>query len=583
MKQTIFEIRQQAEELIKEAIAIWKQSNQNDMLEGIESDPVFSLMLTALAYQLNDIDSDIERFKQDVLDEYSKLLVPYDMGRAVPATAVISTNLQPGIQALPISDKNIFLLQGSEYQFIPLLKTRVLGAEIASIVRLDARRWQMTLDFKTPVTDISGFAFAINNPNFKDLDITIGDKRVPLAKPWDYADLPLSKSFALDTVLYAQVPSFNAPNIWLDMFARQNSRLFCIKKHKPSDFIVYDTDSLDFILEFSGINGDFVFDRESISLNTILLVNAIPHTADLSVANPIARVAGYNEGTEANSEQFMHLTRPSEDQLYNETSVDVRTVAADRFNRASLLKLLNSLIDKFDSDYYAFLQLKEQYKDSVIRQVREGLQKLQKACAEDAGSNIEGTYLMLRSNEIANNKDLSVGVNYLTTNGAFVNSKLNEYSSFALPTGLDATDTRQIMPPVEGSNEVTDKNLQHSMARYYFVTNDRIVTPADMKMFCYYELMTRYSISADMIEAVNIHPQLQQDRTHCGYEIQIEIFVTGTPFIKRHFTEKIPQAELFIQKMIEVRSTSIYPIQVNIQIVEPEQTAANDTTTHQQK
>ncbi len=580
MKQTIFEIRQQAEELIKEAIAIWKQSNQNDMLEDIESDPVFSLMLTALAYQLNDIDSDIERFKQDVLDEYSKLLVPYDMGRAIPATAVISTNLQPGISALAMTDKNTFILQGSDYQFIPLLETKVLGAEIASIVRLDARRWRMTLDFKTPVTDISGFAFAINNPNFKDLDITIGDKKVPLTKPWDYAGLPLNKSFALDTILYEQMPSFNAPNIWLDMFARQNSRLFCVKKHKPNDFFVYDTESLDFTLEFKGINRDFVFDKDSISLNTILLVNAIPHTADLSAINPIARVAGYNEGTETDSEQFMHLVRPSDDQLYNEASVDVRTVAADRFNRAGLLKLLNSLTNKFDSDYYAFQQLREQYKDSVIRQVREGLQKLQKACAEDTSSNIAGTYIMLRSNEIANNQDLSVGVNYLTTNGAFVNSFLNEDSTFALPTGLDAAETRQIMPPIEGSNEVVDKGQQHSMARYYFVTNDRVVTPADMKMFCYYELMTRYSISADMIEALNIHPQLQEDRTHCGYEIQIEILVTGTPFIKRHFTEKIPQAELFIQKMIEVRSTSIYPIQVNIQIVEPEQTT-NDTTTHQ--
>ncbi len=570
MKQTIFEIRQQAEELIKEAIAIWKQSNQNDMLEGIEEDPVFSLMLTALAYQLNDIDADIERFKQDVLDEYSKLLVPYDMGRAIPATTVISTNLQPGIQALPINDRNFFVLQGSDFRFIPLLETKVLGAEIASVVRLDSRRWRVTLDFKTPVSDISGFSFAITNPDFKDLKVTIGDKEVPLTKPWDYAGLPLTKSFALDTILYRHVPTFNAPNIWLDMFARQNIRLFCVKKHKPNTFIDYDTDSLDFTLEFTGINDDFIFDKSCISLNTILLVNATPHTADLSAVNPIVRVAGYNEGAEDNSEQFLHLTRPSDEQLYNETTVDVRTVAADRFNRASLLKLLNSLIDKFDSDYYAFLQLREQYKDSIILQIRDGLQKLQKACAKEERNNIAGTYLMLRSDEIANNRDVSVGVNYLTTNGAFVNSSLDEDSTFTLPTGLDTADTRQIVKPVEGTNEVTEKNLQHSMARYYFVTNDRIVTPADMKMFCYYELMTRYSISSDMIEAVNVAPKLREERNHSGYEIGIEILVAGTPFIKRHFTEKIPQAELFIQKMIEVRSTTIYPIQVNIHIMELE-------------
>ncbi len=570
MKQTIFEIRQQAEELLKEAIAIWRQSNQSDLLDGIENDPVFSLMLTALAYQLNDIDYDIEQLKQEVLDEFSKLLVPYDMGHAIPATAIIATNLQANIQALSINDNQVFRLNGNSYQFIPLLETRVLGAEIASIIRLDARRWKISLNFKAPVTNISGFSFAINNPNFKDLKVTINGRQVPLTKPWDYADLPLNKSFALDTILYKQAPTFNAANIWLDLFARQNARIFCIKKHNPKTFITYDTENLDMVFEFSGINEDFVFDKSCISLNTILLINAIPHTVNLSANNPIVRVAGYNAEKENNSEQFMHLTRPSDDQLFNDMTVDVRTVAADRFNRGSLLKLLNSLIDKFDSDYYAFLQLREQYKDSIIQQVRDGLQKLQKACSEEPSSNIAGTYLMLRQEEIAYNKDASLQVNYLTTNGAFANSVLNEQSVFSLPTGLDASATHQILAPVAGCNEMIDKKKQNSMARYYFVTNDRIVTPADMKMFCYNELMTRYSISSDMIEAINIRPQLQEDRHSYGYETWIEILVNDTPFIKRHFTEKIPQAELFIQKMIEVRSTSIYPIQVNIHIKEQE-------------
>ena len=35
MKQTIFETRQKADELMKQAIAIWKQSNRDDELEGL--------------------------------------------------------------------------------------------------------------------------------------------------------------------------------------------------------------------------------------------------------------------------------------------------------------------------------------------------------------------------------------------------------------------------------------------------------------------------------------------------------------------------------------------------------------------
>lgn len=54
MKQTIFETRQRAEELLREAINIWQQSDDNDKLEGLENDPILKLMITALAYQVNE-------------------------------------------------------------------------------------------------------------------------------------------------------------------------------------------------------------------------------------------------------------------------------------------------------------------------------------------------------------------------------------------------------------------------------------------------------------------------------------------------------------------------------------------------
>lgn len=570
MNQSIFEIRQQAEELLKEAIAIWRQSAQSDQLAGIENDPVFSLMLTALAYQLNDIDYDIERLKQDVLEDFSKQLVPYDMGRAQPATAVISTNLQPGVQALPMNERQIFRLGESNYQFVPLLSTQVLAAEVASVVRMDARRWKVKLKFNTPVTDLSGFSFGLSNPHFTDVKVTIGGKLVPLYKPWHFADLPLCKSFSLDTILYSQGLTFNASNTWFDLFARQDARLFCIKKHVPSTFINYEAEELDLVFEFSGINDNFVFDKSTLWLNTILLINAVPHNVTLTAAAPIARVAGYDERSAENSEQFMQLTHPGTEQRFRELTVDVRTVAADRFNRASLLKLLNSLTDKFDSDYYAFQQLRQQFKDNVIDQIRDGLQKLQRAYGEDVQSSIAGTYLMLRREETARQPDASLQVNYLTTNGAFVNSWLDGNSHFSLPSGLDSSATRLMTSPVGGTNEVSEKKQLSSLSRYYFATHDRIVTPADIKVFCYNELMTRYSISSDMVAAINVRTRLEAPTHGVGYVTTVEIRVHDTPFIKRHFTEKIPQAELIIQKMIEVRSTSIYPLQVNISIKDVE-------------
>ena len=56
MKQSIFNTRQRAEEIIKEAVTIWQHGFNSEQLEGIEQDPVFSLFLTALAYQVHVAD-----------------------------------------------------------------------------------------------------------------------------------------------------------------------------------------------------------------------------------------------------------------------------------------------------------------------------------------------------------------------------------------------------------------------------------------------------------------------------------------------------------------------------------------------
>ena len=80
MKQTIFETKQRAEELLREAINIWRQSDDNDKLEGLENDPVLKLMITAMAYQANESSSDLEAMKTEVLEDFAQLLTPFEVG-----------------------------------------------------------------------------------------------------------------------------------------------------------------------------------------------------------------------------------------------------------------------------------------------------------------------------------------------------------------------------------------------------------------------------------------------------------------------------------------------------------------------
>ena len=539
MKQTIFENKQRAEELLQEAIRIWRSSDHPDQLEGIEQDPAFSLLLTALAYQSNELENELDQMKGDVLEEFSKMLTPYEIGHAIPATAVVQATLQSGIASMELTQEHEFVLTDTEARFIPLLKTRVFNATIRSIVRMDGRRWKVSLKFDSPITDLSGLSFVVKNRSFKDLKVTVKGQILPIVSPWEFSELPLLPCFDIDTVLYNGSQTVNASVSCLDLFARQNVRMYCVKSHQHNKTLPAEMESIDLVFEFSGIKDDFVFDKDNLILNSIILVNAEVHTADLSSSTPIVRVAGFQSiGTEVDStsQQFLHMLRPSSDQIFGQFPIEVRKMSADRFNQGRLVVLLNTLISRYYTDFYAFQSLREEANDKVIYGLIETLTRMRDAARSNAEERIPGVYLMLNPRAADFRSDVSLSVSYV------------------------------IATPVPGSDEVRDQLEEASLSRYYMITNDRLVTPADMKLFCYMELMTRYGITRQMVKSITVSHRQQQDRLQAGYEILVEILLNENTFIRRGFEEKIPQAEMLMQAMMSVRSTNIYPIQVTITI-----------------
>lgn len=569
MKQTIFETKQRAEELIHEAVDIWRKSDHSDFMEGVEQDPVFSLLMTALAYQTNETESELENMKADVVEEFTRMLTPYEVGHAIPATAVVETALQKGVPELELSETSLFLLADSGIKFMPLLNTRVLNANVRSIVRIDGRRWKVSLNFESPVKDLSRFTFVIKNQNFRDVKVTIKGQPLPLVKPWDYSELPLSPCFSIDTVLYNRTQTYAASATCLDLFARQNVRMYCVREHHSNRLIPTETESLDLIFEFSGIKDDFVFSKDSLSLNGVVLVNAQSGVVNLSSTSPIVRVTGYkgssSEGDDY-SQQFLHMLRPSADQIFGQTPIEVRRVAADRFNQGSLVRLLNNLISKYYSDFYAFQNLRDGANERVMQNLIEILGRMRDASNEDLELRVPGVYFLLRPQSESVRQQLGLSVTYMTTLGAAVNSLLDANSVFTAPSGFDSSLTRQIANPVPGSDEIRDDKEMASLSRYYMMTNDRLVTPADIKIFCYSELLTRYGIVRNMIKSIRVSHRHELEKRRSGYEILVEIMLADNSFIKRSFAQRISQVEILMQKMIEVRSTNIYPVSVVIQI-----------------
>jgi hypothetical protein len=548
---------------------VWQKSDQSDKLDGLENDPVISLLITALAYQANETESELEQMKADVLEEFSRTLTPYDVGHAIPASIVVETALSGNVQEMDIDASSVFTLKDSQATLLPLLHTRLLNATVRQITRVDGKRWKVSLTFKSPVADLSGFCFAIRGNSFRDVTVSIGEQALPLIKPWDFGNLPLSPCFGIDTVLYNHTHTLMASSIGLDLFACQNVRLFCISRHPAAKIRYGETDTVDLMFEFSGISEDFVFDESQFSLNAVVLVNAQQHTVTLSAASPIARVAGYDSQTAdatAAGRQFMHILRPSDEQMYGDIPIEVRRIAADRFNQGTLLKLLDNLINKYYSDYYAFQNIQDAATDKVVYALTGILSQLQQAASRDEARSISGVYLMLRPPLKTVARQTTVDVTYVTTQGAAVNGLLKGNFVLVPPTGLDGAATRQISELMPGADEIRDAKSEASLRRYYMTTHDRLVTPADIRLFCYYELQTRYGISKDMVRDIIINHRQQPESRLSGYEIFVGIELVENTFIRRGFAEKIPQTEMLMQRLMQVRSANIYPFRVSITI-----------------
>lgn len=563
MRKKIFATGELAKELQKEAIAIWRMGSNEEYFEGVENDPVVSLLITALAYQEYTADNELSRLKNEVLEDFSRMLIPYELCGAKPASALIQTRTEEGVNKVSLHSSTPFSLGENKFHFMPLLDTTVYNAKVESVVRLDARRWKVSINFKEEISSLEGFSFIVNNHNFKDLNISLGGKQISLVKPWHYANLPLSNCFSVDSMLYNETLAYDASTTWFDLFSQQNKRMFVVEKYTSNDIFTCPVDKIDLVFEFMGITDDFVFDKSQLIINTVLLVNTSLKTATLSVSNPIVRIADEEEQTD----KLLHLMRPSSEQMYKNISFTLRRSAIERFNVDSLLKLLHCLIDKYSTDYYAFMQIDRLKNGLEVNRLYQWLVNLAKYLEESPIAMSSGVYLLLKKSKETLLEDESLTLQYLTTQGAAVNQYLSTRSVFNVPVGLSVQGTTMVAEPVLGQDEAVGSDVQNSMSKYYMVTNNRLVTPADIKIFCYNELLRRYNIDSSIIRNIVVKNAIHSERGHCGFETKVEILMIDDMFVKRSLSGKINEVELILQKMIEVRSSFAYPVQVNIRIV----------------
>lgn len=570
MKQLHFEIRDRAEELLKSAMEVWLANYKKEDIEGIEKDPVFKLFLLALAYQESCIKSDWDKSKRDLFEDFFEYLCPLPFNVVMPYSLIIRSCPYKSFNEVELNYFSSFTIHGTDYKFMPLFKTRVLAHTVKSVVRLDGRRWKVSLVFNEPVKSLEGFSFQILNTNFQDLTISYKKKPLAIVKPWELDDLPFVDCLSMVSMLYQQTQSIDARSLWFDLFAEIGARLFIFKKNSVLESTEGE-DSLDLIFEFSSINNDFTFNKDMIVFNTFPIVNVSVEEVDLSASKPIHRIENRGEVVPGQKRYLCLIPGKSGNNLFSPLAI-VRKFDVERFNIQDVLNFTNELVQRFSSDFYAFQNIPNLREGGKIKELSVLLNQIKDNLKEyTADKSYEdfygkGIYLILRHTQDLQ-PNTSVNIKYLVSNGEidcdFIVNKLNQLS---VPSSLNAAETQIVQLPYTQHPSGNKKENDALLVKYFLATNDRLVTSADIKLFCFKELYSRYFIPEEYILSIDVKHRLKIDPLYKGYEISIFIHMANNSYVQKKVADKIPHIELLLQKMIENRTPGIYPVIVSISL-----------------
>ncbi len=510
-KQKILETRLKAEELKKRAMEIWADSPNGERLTPLKDDPVMTMLLTATAYQGDEISHEINTMRESVMSQLAAVLVPRQLMNARPAAAMVEARMSPKAVTSQLGSNTTFTTPGG-HRLTPLLRTTLYNAQVNKVVRLDGRRWKVTLSLSDYVNSLSGMTFAITDTRYGDLAVYAGKKELPLIRPWDWNNMPLCDFFDTKATIFNHEISCHSAFQWLDLLAQQELGAFVVDTHTLPDTPTYGFDNIDLTFEFSDIADDFSLDKTKIVLNTVPVANVERRFVSLSPSTPVARI---------DAAQFITLLPTDSNQRFRDSHIHLRRVAGDKA-------------------------------------AAPGQETSKKATQP-------GVYVYLSDTNDMRQAKGSVEVSYLATSNADAAKEL--FTRATLSSGVPGVDTAVVVgKPVKGARQQTGKSAEEVVSRYYMVTNDRIVTPADIKRFCYAELVTRYSLSDDMITSVQVKTERTPTAQGCPLQTKVDITVINSPYTQKVLAPERQHIEQVMQRMISVRSAGIVPVTIMITI-----------------
>ncbi len=455
------------EEIKQNAVRQWTKDG-HAVFEDMENDPVINLMLSALSYQAFHIQKNIEQYEENILRDFRDRILPFQLIKPVPAFSIVETQLVKAFDEEIINEDSLFEFKSRK--FSPLLETKIINAEFR-ITAKQEESCRVELQLANPIESLSGLSFFIDADPSEPVDIAAikyEDYELPLIKPSQYNELPFTKWFNNAHLLQDQnYYLFGSYDYWQEIFLTNTSRLFYIGQYDTRQVPLNGKIELEIIFNSQA---EVVND---IKINCIPVVNVEKKEAVLNDKNPVQELS-------SGTGEFLNLLY-SKEMEKNTHSFLVRQNGVERYNHRQLLEQMQEMIYRYGADFYAFQSINELKNGEKLKKMQEVIDEISGIVTKFEKENRKETYYAVLKKQYAGNENIDL--EYLTTSGKAANGIRKAEKAEKAPNRLDSSNTILLLETKGGKNSVKDETQKEEIAKYYFQTKDRIITPADIRTF----------------------------------------------------------------------------------------------------
>ncbi len=519
----------------------WEKDNPNSPLYGLDKDPIVNMLITAMAYQESRIDDETETFRENMVGEFEEAVLPYHVIKATPAMSFMTTAKIQGLsQSYTVGTDADFVVQKETFSthelfhFQPLFESNIIEAEITSVNNDADGKVRLSLLVADEKVSLNGVGFFFRDMNFDDVVMRIGDKEVPLIKPWQYDNFPMNPDFSYWNVIYNKSLLFGAPEQWHDLWASQDVKYYMVDPSASN--VPLDNGVTEIALEFKGLVNNCI-GTDNVFINSFPVVNVSKKSFTLSSSEPIVKISCDNG-------VFMNFVG-EKDTVGEADKFILRRYGCERFGLSELMRLIEKLQKKSNTDFYAYQLVPSMQDGDKMNKLRILVKDITSKIKTEAPVD-QGIYALLKEDAQI---DSAITLKALFTNGAKANGINAKSLVTSVPSELDIAKTRLLMATSNGRDEVEDNEEKKTLSHYYSLTNDRIVTRNDLKMFCVKELMKMGF----------------RDVTRVELSSGDDLSRTVTAFVRKETSKsEIESAQRKIEKLIEVHSSGLMPVKVRI-------------------